>query len=196
MLAYGVAISGSGANMGGNWTIRGGYVAMSGLNGDSAIYCANAAASSQNRGNIINGVTVLAYAGATCLRGVNMTGAEAKNNVITNNTIQNFATKDIEAQFGANIVTGNQCLSAIANNILARGVIADNVGSVQYQRALFWSNLGGIKVTVDEAIPLVGTWAVGDLCWKINPVASGIPGWVCTAAGTPGTWKTMAALGA
>ncbi|WP_370949190.1 glycosyl hydrolase family 28-related protein [Amycolatopsis sp. cg5] len=34
----------------------------------------------------------------------------------------------------------------------------------------------------------------GDTCWNAKPVAAGTPGWVCVAAGTPGTWKAMAAL--
>lgn len=46
------------------------------------------------------------------------------------------------------------------------------------------------------AIPTSGTYAVGEVLWKSNAVAGGIPGWVCTTSGTPGTWKTMANLAA
>ena len=42
-----------------------------------------------------------------------------------------------------------------------------------------------------SAIPTVGTWAVGDLVYNTAPVSGGYVGWVCTTAGTPGTWKTF-----
>jgi len=35
-----------------------------------------------------------------------------------------------------------------------------------------------------EAIPTTGTWALGDKIYKINPVAGGEEGWVCTTQGT------------
>lgn len=42
--------------------------------------------------------------------------------------------------------------------------------------------------------PTVGTWAVGDIVYASNPAALGFIGWVCTVAGTPGTWKTFGAV--
>jgi hypothetical protein len=47
-----------------------------------------------------------------------------------------------------------------------------------------------------SAEPAAGTAAVGDTWWKTNPAAAGIPGGRCTTAGSPGTWKNMAALAA
>ena len=49
---------------------------------------------------------------------------------------------------------------------------------------------------VYSAAPTVGTWKVGDRVWNTAPAAAGTPGWVCTTAGTPGTWKAMAVLAA
>ena len=46
------------------------------------------------------------------------------------------------------------------------------------------------------AAPTIRTWAVGDMTWNTATVAGGTPGWVCTAAGTPGTWKAMANVAA
>jgi hypothetical protein len=44
------------------------------------------------------------------------------------------------------------------------------------------------------AAPVTGTWVVGDRVWDSTP-ASGTPmGWICTVAGTPGTWVAMANL--
>ena len=38
------------------------------------------------------------------------------------------------------------------------------------------------------AAPTTGTWAVGDTVGNSAPTAGGVVGWVCTVAGTPGTW--------
>ncbi len=39
-----------------------------------------------------------------------------------------------------------------------------------------------------------GTWAVGDKVWNTTPVAGGTVGWVCTTAGSPGTFKTFGTI--
>lgn len=46
------------------------------------------------------------------------------------------------------------------------------------------------------AAPTTGTWRVGDVVLNSLPAAGGVPGWVCTTAGTPGVWKAMAVLAA
>jgi len=45
-----------------------------------------------------------------------------------------------------------------------------------------------------SAAPTTGTWRVGDKVWDVTPSAGGTMGWVCTTAGTPGTWKTFGAV--
>lgn len=55
---------------------------------------------------------------------------------------------------------------------------------------------GGCNVTTGTAAPGAGAWLRGDRCWNTTPSAAGVPGWVCTAAGSPGTWKAMAAVAA
>jgi hypothetical protein len=52
------------------------------------------------------------------------------------------------------------------------------------------------KVAYGTAAPVAGTWARGDIVWNTEPSAAGAPGWVCTTAGTPGTWKALANLAA
>jgi hypothetical protein len=52
----------------------------------------------------------------------------------------------------------------------------------------------GNKVTFGTAAPVAGTWSVGDVCWNTAPAAGVTPGWICTGAGTSGTWKAMAIL--
>jgi hypothetical protein len=36
----------------------------------------------------------------------------------------------------------------------------------------------------------------GEIRWRSDPSASGFAGWICTASGTPGTWKTFGAISA
>lgn len=43
----------------------------------------------------------------------------------------------------------------------------------------------------DTTAPTIGTWEKGDIIYNENVVAGGSIGWVCTATGTPGTWKTF-----
>lgn len=47
-----------------------------------------------------------------------------------------------------------------------------------------------------SAAPVAGTWEQGDIVLNTGAAASGFVGWVCTTAGTPGTWKTFGAISA
>lgn len=47
-----------------------------------------------------------------------------------------------------------------------------------------------------SAAPVSGDYLVGDIIENSAPAASGFIGWVCTAAGNPGTWKTYGAISA
>lgn len=44
------------------------------------------------------------------------------------------------------------------------------------------------------AAPTTGTWARGDIVYNNAPSAAGTIGWVCVAAGTPGTWKAWGTI--
>jgi hypothetical protein len=58
------------------------------------------------------------------------------------------------------------------------------------------NTLGGGRQFNRSAIPTSGYYLRGDTVWNSAPSAGGAPGWVCTAAGNPGTWKAMANLAA
>lgn len=58
---------------------------------------------------------------------------------------------------------------------------------------------GGVTVKADgfiyaTAAPTTGTWGVGDEVRQLTPVAGNPKGWLCTAAGTPGTWVSTGNL--
>ncbi len=50
------------------------------------------------------------------------------------------------------------------------------------------------RQTNGTAAPTSGAWARGDIVWNVSPAAGGFAGWICTATGTPGTWKTFGAI--
>lgn len=45
-----------------------------------------------------------------------------------------------------------------------------------------------------SAAPVSGRWRVGEIVFNTTPTAGGFIGWVCTASGSPGTWKTWGAI--
>ena len=53
---------------------------------------------------------------------------------------------------------------------------------------------GFIVEQLGTSIPGAGTYAVGDRIRQSVPVSGQTPGWYCTLAGSPGTWKLEAAL--
>jgi hypothetical protein len=110
------------------------------------------------------------------------------------------------------VVSGNRTNAIFLDNSWIFSVTNQLRGRVQFERnilpvAVDTAHIGAsvLKsisgsastnsfVTVSNAPPTVGTWNVGDVVWKQDPTAGTTPGWVCTTAGTPGTWRDMAAL--
>jgi hypothetical protein len=75
-------------------------------------------------------------------------------------------------------------------------LVGDIDGTGSTDAARFASDDYTIKrgTTRSVAVPTGGTYSVGTQLWKSNAASGGTPGWVCTTAGTPGTWKAMANL--
>jgi hypothetical protein len=142
----------------------------------------------------------------TMLRAVSLTGAST-DQVVRNPRIRGTVGEQIRADAGELLVDG--------------GDFAPSGSSVAVRAALTCARLtiagrplwGGATTRISNtasailvgtstletqgtAAPTTGTWSVGDRCWKTDVAAAGIPGWVCTTAGTPGTWKAMAAVAA
>jgi hypothetical protein len=49
-------------------------------------------------------------------------------------------------------------------------------------------NIGNKRFTNGTAIPQIGTYDVGDICWNTAPIQDSYIGWVCVVAGSPGQW--------
>ena len=54
--------------------------------------------------------------------------------------------------------------------------------------------VGGMTNAVGTAAPTSGFCRVGDKVWNEAPTSGGTVGWVCTAQGSPGTWKTFGTI--
>lgn len=53
------------------------------------------------------------------------------------------------------------------------------------------AQMGGARHFFGTAAPSAGAFAQGDIVWNTAPTAGGTLCWVCTASGSPGTWKTV-----
>jgi hypothetical protein len=107
--------------------------------------------------------------------GINFNGN--RDGIVSGNTVVNVSAG--QCQYGVNIASGPSLNKVVIspNNYFKGMTVA------QTRNAL-------------NAPPSVGDWAVGDSIWNWSVVAGGTPGWVCTTAGTPGTWKAMANVAA
>jgi hypothetical protein len=103
-----------------------------------------------------------------------------------------------EIQYRYNAI-GNDYLYIVfdlTNGFESTQINSINGGGSSGKQARFASDEFFVKngVWSGIAIPTTGTYSVGTVLMKSNAVAGGVPGHVCTTAGTPGTWKAMANL--
>jgi hypothetical protein len=78
--------------------------------------------------------------------------------------------------------------SALYTNKGFTGAIFQNGYAVKNSGTAYSSSLVRLLGT---AAPVSGTYQQGDIVYNSAPVSTGYIGWVCTVAGTPGTWKTF-----
>lgn len=85
----------------------------------------------------------------------------------------------VKESFERNITNG-------INGLLAyKGEFTDHLG----QSMKFDVGAVSKRVFYLDAKPTTGTYKTGDIVYINTPTAGGYLGWVCTVAGTPGTWK-------
>lgn len=132
------------------------------------------------------------------------------DNSIIGNTIRSL---DPAAHIGIGVlaqgaVVGPVIRTLIADNLLVSGNVGiqldydstttlrgNRMDSVAYR---FYNNNAGTGIIQEAnswqyatAVPDSGDWFLGDKVWNTSPAANDPPGWVCVAAGTPGTWAAM-----
>ena len=125
----------------------------------------------------------------------------AKNNTISNNTV--FTTDDYNSNNPNNsgifintistntILLNNNVYNHLSYNFLIRGSTNKSIlqslnnKTTNFTRNILYGDNYPTTVTDSE---------VGDICLNTNATAGGNIGWVCTVAGTPGTWKAFGTI--
>jgi len=105
---------------------------------------------------------------------------------VIDNTFENMTgTNFLDVRNATKLTERGSRLIATTGGIIAGGT---------YVNA--FESFGGDPTTEARttAAPVAGTWAKGDIVWNEAPVAGGTMGWVCTTAGTPGTWKSWGVI--
>jgi hypothetical protein len=100
-----------------------------------------------------------------------------ENVVITNNMVNQgngigVQTFSLESCF----IDGNSIFNAASGRLV-------DTSSIQ--------RVANPSVGSYSAAPSTGTWVRGDIVYNSTPASAGYVGWVCTASGTPGTWRTF-----
>ena len=131
----------------------------------------------------IIGVSLVDHAG----RGIDVSG-------VTSSADINICSNNFKSATQGAVRIKNSTL----NNLVVTGNVTSALGYSESTAVIAHvtnaSNSWNSAETDGSAAPTGGTWAVGDRVYNTSPTAGGTMGWVCTTAGTPGTWKTFGAI--
>lgn len=84
-----------------------------------------------------------------------------------------------------------------AINMYTHGSATPNIPAIQFGNDTILNyQLGNKTHSAGSGAPTAGAHYVGEVQFNTGPVAGGTLGWVCTATGTPGTWKTWGQISA
>ena len=164
-------------------------------------------------------VTTIQSNSFICASGTNTTGIQLNDNANTNrfdnriigNYFSGFLLYDIKLNNpGTTVVDGNRCMSnvstdsiyvqavskppvTIVNNWCFKALTLANASDYTSGNVILSNNASNnvYQLGKSAASPTTGTWRVGDIVYNSAPASAGYIGWVCTVAGTPGTWKTF-----
>jgi hypothetical protein len=197
------------------FNIKNNYIQVDGgVAGDACIYGLGLGSTVQSQINIEGNVCI---ATGTVLAGIRINGTANTNQFhtrLTGNHFIGMTTNDIQLNSpGQCFLENNRCISTIpTNSIFVGGIITAPVyvGNNFFAKLLYVDvsadYTGGLLVLENNsengvfqpkkqsAVPTTGTWRVTDVVMNSAPAAGQPAGWICTVAGTPGTWKAMANL--
>ena len=91
---------------------------------------------------------------------------------------------------------GFQFYNIPVSTTFVAGLPQVNAGVVPSKYAFPFAEVGEYVPVImyGTAAPTIKTFKKGDIVYNTNPIAGGFIGWICTTAGTPGTWKTFGAI--
>jgi hypothetical protein len=122
------------------------------------------------------------------IRGYQLENVRISNNVCTSSA----PTNSINVSTAQSV---NGSASLISDNYCIKPIYVDPTAyTAGYVRLVNNAENGVFRAWQQSAAPTTGTWRVGDIVWNNAPASGQPPGWMCTVAGTPGTWKAMANL--
>lgn len=156
-------------------------------------------------------------ASATGSVGIKLNGSGGTyqwNSVLRDNTFVGFQLNDIRLEAcGRLLVDSNRCMSTVptnsiyvgevigplvvvTNNYCRKALYVDIAADYTDGKLILANNVENntFQPTKQSAAPTTGTWRVTDVVMNSAPASGQPAGWVCTVAGTPGTWKAMANL--
>ena len=81
----------------------------------------------------------------------------------------------------------------LTNNFFRKALYIDVLANFTDGKLILQNNVesNSFQSTHQAAAPSTGTWRVGDIVYNNAPASAGYVGFVCTVAGTPGTWKSF-----
>ncbi|CAB4146209.1 Pectate lyase superfamily protein [uncultured Caudovirales phage] len=194
----------------GGYNICNNYIEVSG-SGTGIFGAAQGSETPETRTNIQNNYFI---GTVTAAIGIQLNTAVATyqwNATVRDNTFFGFATNDILFYgSGKSLIDNNRCMSTgptnsifigevlgspviLTNNYLRKALFIDVLADFTGGKLILLNNVesNSFQSTHQAAAPSTGTWRVGDIVYNNAPASAGYVGFVCTVAGTPGTWKSF-----
>ena len=121
-------------------------------------------------------------------------------------TVRSFECKN-NAMMGVT-ATNNRGFRSTSAQVFSAALICDNISDADYEMTtsgasvvVARNNIGTVVILPGNtlcrslpnatAAPVTGAYRVGDVVYTDTPVSAGYIGFVCTVAGSPGTWNSF-----
>lgn len=167
-----------------NWLVQGNACAVNNRGGVTSDFGAAIYVGASENAKIIDNRIGLAV-GEFSFFGVRV-GTTAVKPVIRDNYVRSLAASGVAYSIGS--ATSYDINATGGNNRAAPGITMWG-GTTLFQTDVTGRRVG---VSVESGAPSAGTWMAGDRLYRMAPTST-IIGDICTAAGTPGTWRTFGA---
>jgi hypothetical protein len=133
--------------------------------------------------NIIEGIHFDSATPASTIIGCQFIGADSSHRL----------AKDVNLTSMTALAASLKTSGNFSTNVVTPWLTTDRVPYIYTDGYL---NLAGKTHRVWASAPInpAVTYVRGDIIWNSEPAAGGYAGWVCVAAGTPGTWKGFGAI--